>query len=124
MLILGIAAAGALGALARWGLGQLMLKWSGQFPFGTLSANLIGCFLLGLVMELAERAQWMTGELRVVIAVGFIGALTTFSTWEYETLRMARRGDLIFAAGNFLVNVVFGFALIWLGGRLIAQLLR
>jgi CrcB protein len=125
VLILGIAIAGALGALSRWGLGQLMLLWTGpDFPYGTLSANLIGCFILGLVMELAERAAWMSGEMRVVISVGFIGALTTFSTWEYETFRMARRGDVLLAAGNFAVNVFFGFLLLWAGGRLIAGILR
>lgn len=115
----GIALAGALGTLARWGLDRLFLRWP-WFPYGTLSANLLGCFLLGLAMELAERAQWLSGEVRVIIAVGFIGALTTFSTWEFQTLRMARRGDVLLAAGNFAVNVFFGFLLIWAGGRLVA----
>ena len=125
MLIIGIAIAGALGALCRWGLGTSMLKWLGpSFPYGTLTANLIGCFVLGLIMEAAERAPWLNAELRTVMAVGFIGALTTFSTWEYETLRMGRRGDLLLAAGNFAVNVFFGYLLIWAGGRLAAQLLR
>ncbi|MGN6594094.1 MAG: fluoride efflux transporter CrcB [Terriglobales bacterium] len=123
MLILGLAIAGALGALSRWGLGRLLLRWP-HFPYGTLAANLIGCFLLGLLMEVSERAAWMSGEMRVVISVGFIGALTTFSTWEYETFRMARRGDVLLAAGNFAVNVFFGFLLLWAGGRLIAGILR
>ncbi|MGH9416795.1 MAG: fluoride efflux transporter CrcB [Terriglobales bacterium] len=125
MLIAAIAIAGALGALSRWGLGQLMLKWVGPaFPYGTLSANLIGCFMLGLVMELGERAVWMNAEVRIAISVGFIGALTTFSTWEFETFRMARRGDMLLAAGNFAVNIIFGFVLIWAGGRLVAGILR
>jgi CrcB protein len=75
-------------------------------------------------MEASERAAWMSGEMRVVISVGFIGALTTFSTWEYETFRMARRGDVLLAAGNFAVNVFFGFLLLWAGGRLVAAVLR
>lgn len=125
MLIAAIAVAGALGALSRWGLGQLMLKWAGPaFPYGTLSANLIGCFILGMVMEMGDRAAWMSGDVRVAISVGFIGALTTFSTWEFETMRMARRGDMLLAAGNFAVNIFFGFVLIWAGGRLIAGMLR
>jgi|GEM_PF-336642 len=119
-MLWGIAMAGALGALARWGLGRFFLRWP-TFPYGTLSANLIGCLMLGMVMELAERAQWMTGELRVVISVGFIGTLTTFSTWEFETLRMARRGEVLLAAGNFAANVFFGLLLIWAGGRLVAR---
>lgn len=125
MLILSVAIAGALGALSRWGLGSLLLKWAGaRFPYGTLTANLLGCFILGVVTETAERAQWMTGELRIAISVGFIGALTTFSTWEFETFRLARRGDVLVAAGNFVVNVFFGYLLIWAGGRLVALTLR
>ena len=124
MLIIGIAIAGALGALARWGLGLLMARWDPQLPFGTLTVNLLGCFLLGLVLGIAERASWMDGELRVVLTVGFIGTLTTFSTWQYETLRLARRGDVAWAAGNFAVNVVVGYALIWAGGWLAAQTWR
>lgn len=125
LMIVWIAIAGALGALARWGLGTSLLKWWGSaFPYGTLAANLIGCFALGLVMEAAERVPWLSAELRIAITVGFIGALTTFSTWEYETFRMARRGDALIAAGNFAVNVFFGYLLIWAGGRLAAQLWR
>lgn len=125
MLIVWIAIAGAVGALARWGLGNAFLKWAGPgFPYGTLTANLVGCFILGWFMEAAERAPWLTAELRIAVTVGFVGALTTFSTWEYETMRMARRGDTLVAAGNFLVNVIFGYVLLWAGARLAAQVLR
>ncbi len=125
MLILGIALAGAAGALARWGLGQAALALgTTSFPYDTLSANLIGCFLLGLVMGASERAAWMSGEMRTIIGVGFIGALTTFSTWEYETARMVRRGDPLLAAANFAVNVFFGYLVLWAGGRLAATIWR
>ncbi|MGH9488590.1 MAG: fluoride efflux transporter FluC [Terriglobales bacterium] len=120
MLWLGIAVAGAFGALSRWGLDRLFGKWAPTFPYGTLAANLAGCFLLGLTLALAEHARWMSNEMRVVLAVGFVGTLTTFSTWQLETLRMALRGDVLLAAGNFAVNVFFGFLLIWAGGRLVA----
>lgn len=120
MIVVWIALAGALGALARWGLAQGFLAWAGPFfPYGTLAANLSGCFLLGLVAGLAERAPWVSGELRLALSVGFIGALTTFSTWEFETMRMMRRGDAAGAAGNFAVNIVFGYLLIWAGTRLV-----
>src|SRR6185437_14525638 len=100
--------AGALGALCRWGIGQLRPGT----PIGTLAVNLAGCFLLGLVMEYSERAQWMSHEWRAIITVGFIGTLTTFSTWSYETFHLARRGDMLLAASNFAVNVFFGFVLL------------
>ncbi len=125
MLALGIAIAGALGALSRWGLGQwLEVLGGGHFPYDTLAANLIGCFLLGFVMHIGGHARWISGEMRTIIAVGFIGALTTFSTWEFETLHMARGGEVLLAAGNFAVNVFFGFLLIWAGGRLATGLLH
>ncbi|MGH9468455.1 MAG: fluoride efflux transporter CrcB [Terriglobales bacterium] len=115
---LGIAVAGALGALSRWGLGQVCETWFGpRFPYGTLAANLIGCFLLGAVMEIGGQSRWLSGEMRLMLAVGFIGALTTFSTWEFETLHMARGGQVVLAAGNFAVNVFLGFLLLWAGAR-------
>ncbi|MGH9476141.1 MAG: fluoride efflux transporter FluC [Terriglobales bacterium] len=121
VLALGIALAGALGALSRWGLGQFFETLAGgRYPWGTLAANLIGCFMLGLVMEAGARSHWMSGPVRLILSVGFIGALTTFSTWEFETLHMARGGDVLLAAGNFAVNVFFGFLLLWAGARLAA----
>lgn len=116
MQILLVAVAGALGALARWGVSAQMPRWfSPSFPYGTLTVNLTGCFILGVLTELAEQTHLVSGEVRTIIGVGFIGALTTFSTFEFETFRMARRGDLLLAGANFLVNVIFGFALIWAG---------
>lgn len=125
MLIWGIALAGGLGALARWGLGLLLVRLAGpRLPFGTLTANLIGCLLLGVALELADRAHWMSAEMRVVVVVGFIGTLTTFSTWEHETYRLARGGEMLLAAGNLAVNVVFGFFLLVAGARLVQLLWR
>lgn len=119
ILTLGVAVAGALGALSRWGLGQRLATWgAGNYPWGTLAANLSGCFLLGLVMSLGNHARWMSEDLRMILAVGFIGSLTTFSTWEFETLNLVRGGEMLLAAGNLAVNVFFGFVLIWAGLRL------
>lgn len=120
MQILLVALAGACGALARWGVSALMPRWfSPTFPYGTLTVNLAGCFILGALTELAEQTHLISGEMRTVIGVGFIGALTTFSTFEFETFRLARRGDTLLAGTNFLANVVFGFVMIWAGMSLI-----
>ena len=125
MVVLWVAVAGALGALARWGLGVwLGERLGGAFPWGTLAVNLIGCFLLGVVMEATERVGWLPGPTRLVLAVGFIGALTTFSTFEFETFQLARRGAVMLGAVNFAANVLFGYLLLWAGGALVARLAR
>ena len=116
MQILLVAIAGALGALSRWGISALMPRLlAPTFPFGTLTANLAGCLILGALTEMAEQTHLVSGEMRTIIGVGFIGALTTFSTFEFETFRLARRGDMLVAGANFLANIVFGFVMIWAG---------
>ncbi len=120
MRILLVAIAGALGALSRWGLSALMPRLlAPTFPFGTLTANLAGCLILGALTEMAEQTHLVSGEMRTIIGVGFIGALTTFSTFEFETFRLARRGDMLVAGANFLANIVFGFVMIWAGMALV-----
>ena len=89
-----IAVAGALGALARYGLSGWVHRFAGPgFPSGTLSVNLLGCFLLGLLTELARHGGWVSPELRVWVGIGFLGAFTTFSTFSYETVTLLRDGD-------------------------------
>jgi CrcB protein len=118
MLILYVALAGALGALARWGLSVLFTRIYGPaFPWGTLAVNLIGCFLLGLLMTAAERRSWVDAQARVVLAVGFIGTFTTFSTFAYESYRIARAGEWLRLGANLALNVVLGFFLVWLGAQ-------
>lgn len=125
MVIFYVGLAGALGALARWGLTSLMPKWFGTLlPYGTLAANLSGCFILGMLTELAEQTSLVPPEVRTAIGVGFIGALTTFSTFEFETFRLARRGDMLLAGANFLINIILGFLMIWMGMALVNHLWR
>ena len=117
--------AGALGALARWAFSGLCLRTFGSaFPFGTLGENLLGCFLLGMLMEVAEQSSFVSAQARTVLAVGFIGTFTTFSTFEFETFRMVRRGDWLSATANVAANVVIGFVLVVIGAGFAAQVLR
>lgn len=125
MLVVWVAVAGALGALARWGIGVWLGQWLGiTFPWGTLAANLMGCFLIGVVMEATERVGFLPGATRLILAVGFIGAFTTFSTFEFETFQLFRRGALLIGAINFAANILLGFALLWAGGEMVAWLAR
>ena len=116
MTVLGVAIAGALGALARSGVSIWSLRQFGSsFPYGTLIVNLVGCFCLGFVAELALDNPGLTLKARTIIGTGFFGAFTTFSTFGVETLRAIEAGDWGVAAANVTVNVVAGVILAAVG---------
>ncbi|HKK07915.1 MAG TPA: fluoride efflux transporter CrcB, partial [Gemmatimonadota bacterium] len=108
-----IAAGGALGALARYGLAGWVHAWSGSgFPWGTFTVNLTGAFLLGLVARLLTGLA-ATPSVRAFAVIGFLGAFTTFSTFSYETAALLRDGEWLpgfaYAAGSVLLALVGTF---------------
>lgn len=114
--VLLVATAGGLGALARWGLSAALQRVSpAVFPGGTLGVNLIGCFLLGLLSELALERTPLGPHARMTLLVGFLGAFTTFSTFGYETLAMLREGAALRAALYLGLSVGLGVAACWGG---------
>lgn len=123
LLIVG--AGGFVGANIRYFLGGWVQQKLGPgFPYGTLVINVSGSFLIGLFATLAMALAW-SDEWRLLIAIGFLGAFTTFSTFEYETLRMVAEGGRWRAAlANTVLSVSFGFAAVYLGvvaGRLLLR---
>jgi CrcB protein len=119
-----IALGGAIGAIARFALGAYVGQRMGaRFPYGTFIINISGSFLIGLIMTvLTERAQ-LSANWRYLIPIGFIGAYTTFSTFEYETLRAVQDGQFTAGVLNVVLSVVVGFVMVWLGvltGRALA----
>jgi fluoride exporter len=120
--ILLIMAGGGLGALCRYGLGVAGGRVMGAgFPWGTLAANMIGCLLIGIAFGLAGRVQWFTPEIRLFFMTGFLGALTTFSTYALESVNYLRNGSHV-ALTNFLVNNIGGGLLV-LAGLWLVQVL-
>ena len=119
-----VGAGGFAGANARYLLSKAALQaWGPAFPYGTLIINVLGCFLLGLFATLAERLAW-SDSWRLLVAVGFLGAFTTFSTFEYETVQLAAAGNLLRAAANVAGSVAAGFVGVMLGIGLARLLLR
>jgi CrcB protein len=115
---------GALGSIARY----LVSTWvqgatkSVNFPFGTLTVNLVGCFVIGCLAQLAEARGVFTSESRAFVFIGILGGFTTFSSFGNETLNLARGGELWNALSNVGLNVVIGLFAVWLG-RTVAYLI-
>ncbi|MCB2228421.1 MAG: fluoride efflux transporter CrcB [Desulfarculaceae bacterium] len=117
--LLWIALAGSLGTLARYGLGGLMqrlLPW--PFPWGTLTVNLVGSFLFGLVWALAAERSIISAEARIIVLGGFMGAFTTFSTFMFETGELLRDSQYMLAAGNLVLQNVAGIIAVFAGWAL------
>lgn len=107
---------GSLGAGCRYGITLLAVRLAGtRFPWGTLAVNLGGCFLIGLVYGLVERGVGISPSVRLFFVTGFLGALTTFSTFGWETMNAGMVGNYPAAAGNFLANNLGGLALVVAG---------
>lgn len=113
-LIIGIG--GFLGAIARYvvsaWIGQ---RWGRSFPLGTFAVNVSGSFLIGLLMSLFTERFMVNPQWRLFLTVGFLGAYTTFSTFEYETGSLLRDGEWLVAALNIGLSVVAGFAALKIG---------
>ena len=113
--LLGLAAAGGLGALARYGLTLWIERLGGgNFPLGTFGVNILGCFAFGLVFGVFERAL-IPSELRLVVLTGFLGAFTTFSTYAFESHTLLKSAQYLHALLNLGGQVLLGVAAVGLG---------
>lgn len=110
---------GSLGAASRYGLGLLTARlWGTGFPWGTLVANLSGCFIIGLLFALADRTRLLSPDVRLLLITGYLGALTTFSSFSLETVTAGRAGLVMQSLANILINNLGGLFLTYLGLRL------
>jgi fluoride exporter len=115
MKILLILIGGALGSLTRYGVSGLVhQKIQGVFPIGTLTVNLAGSFLIGLLWGIAEHST-LSPNARTFLFVGILGGFTTFSTYSLETLNLMRDGEFKIALVNLLLNNVLGIVLAFAG---------
>jgi fluoride exporter len=107
---------GFFGSIARFWVGAyITYRMGAKFPYGTFIINISGSFLIGLIVTLlADRTHW-NPNLLYLIPIGFIGAYTTFSTFEFEAFRSIRSGDLALALFYVVSSVIVGFVAVWLG---------
>ncbi len=118
-----IAAGGALGAVMRFWVSSAVYAWLGRgFPWGTLSVNLLGSFIIGLAFVMLTERLMVGSEIRAFIMIGFLGAFTTFSSFSLETLALMQEGLLLKAAMNILISVVLCIIATW-SGMLLVRLL-
>lgn len=107
---------GGIGSIARYLTSVYVTRLiESAFPYGTLAVNILGSMIIGLIFGFSDRYSWLTPELRLLLATGFCGGFTTFSTFSYETLTLLRQGYLYLGVSNILLNVVACIAATLLG---------
>jgi fluoride exporter len=104
------------GGLTRYYLSGWIYSLLGRaFPYGTFAVNIIGAYFIGLIMEFAMRSTMIPDTLRIGLTVGFLGGLTTFSTFSYETFKLLEDGQFGVAFINVLASVTVCLLCTWLG---------
>jgi CrcB protein len=118
-----IAFGGALGSMARYWVGSTIANRMGtKFPYGTLVINITACVLIGFSLTFLATRAGLNPAWRFLVPVGFIGAYSTFSTYEWETLSTIRAGAFLLAALYAVSSLIFGLAAVW-GGSMIAEII-
>lgn len=111
-----VAIGGALGALARYWVANVVgARFDTKFPFSTLVINLSGSFIAGLFLTLALERVNLHPNWRLAVAVGFLGAYTTFSTLAYESFKLMEERSIVRGFANLIVSMTLGLAAVWLG---------
>jgi CrcB protein len=114
---------GFIGSVARYLAAVLFAgQISSVFPFATLTVNIVGCFLIGIIFELSDRGSILSPEWRILLTTGFCGGFTTFSTFSYESLRLMQDGEYLYLAAYVLISVFVGLAATYVGITLIRSI--
>ena len=113
---------GGAGAVIRYLAGtEIMRRFGGSFPLGTLVINVTGSFLIGVLMTLLTERLQVGPNWRFLLVVGFLGGYTTFSSFEYETLQAVRQGSVAAGVLNVFASVAAGYLAVWLGVSIAAR---
>jgi len=114
LILIGIGS--CIGGISRYLTQQYVQKYyPSSIPLGTLSVNIIGCFLIGIIYALADRGNILSPAMRLFLATGFCGGYTTFSSFAYENISLMREGDFFYTGLYIMLSIVIGFAAVYLG---------
>ncbi|RKD34222.1 hypothetical protein BET03_07790 [Thermohalobacter berrensis] len=107
---------GFIGSNLRYWISVWVSEFVGMyFPYGTLAVNVLGCFILGFIMIYGTEVIELNPQIKLFIGTGMLGALTTFSTFSFETISLIRESSYSLAILNILLNIIIGLAGVWLG---------
>ena len=121
--LIAIGLGGMVGSIMRYlfsGWFQTLSK-SDIFPAGTLSVNILGCLIIGILGGYSETMEAFSPELRAFLMIGLLGGFTTFSSFEFETLNLLRNSQFLYAALNVSIQVFIGLMAVWAGYFLSTQ---
>ena len=123
-LALLVGAGGFLGSVARYLLSGWVQRTTQDswFPYGTMSVNLLGCLIIGVLAGLAESRGILTPYSRAFLLVGMLGGFTTFSSFSYETASLFNGGRVLAAIANVALQVILGIAITWLSYNLVQKI--
>ncbi|WP_417711866.1 MULTISPECIES: fluoride efflux transporter CrcB [Pseudoalteromonas] len=117
-----IATGGAFGACLRFFISDITLKLLGKgFPFGTLTVNILGSLLMGILYGLIDKQIIEVSPAKSLVGIGFLGALTTFSTFSMDSLLLLQQGQIMKMVLNIVLNVVMCIFMAWIGLCLVMQ---
>ena len=109
-------AGGGLGAVARyWLSGLVYARFGNTFPYGTLLVNIVGCFLIGLLMSLLEDRFLVYPSVRISLTIGILGGFTTFSSLSFETVSLLQDGQILYGTANILISIITCVGGTWIG---------
>lgn len=107
---------GFLGSVFRYLVTIFLARqFTSSFPLGTLTVNIVGCFIIGILFALSEKGNPLAPEWRIFLTTGFCGGFTTFSTFSYESIKLMQDGEILFLSLNVALSVIVGFASTYLG---------
>lgn len=119
-----VGAGSCVGGISRY-LIQLFVQkqFPSSIPLGTLSVNIIGCFIVGLIYALADKSNLLSPAIRLLLATGFCGGFTTFSSFAYENISLMQDGEFFYTSQYIALSIVVGFSSVYLGILLIKLIL-